>query len=127
MVLDRLTPGVPGVLSGSLVIAGAAITTGTAAAILGGFEQPQTAAGWAALLGMVLTATVLGFALFVAGLKRTGPQVASILSTFEPVGTLALAALVLGERLDALQWSGATLILVAAFVLAASPAHGAAS
>jgi drug/metabolite transporter (DMT)-like permease len=41
--------------------------------------------------------TILGFVLFVVGLRRVGPQVAAILSTFEPVGTIVLAMILLGS------------------------------
>ncbi len=54
----------------------------------------------------------------MVGLKRVGPEVAAILSTFEPLGTLVLAFVILGERLAPLQWFGAALIIGAAFVLA---------
>ena len=72
------------------------------------------------MLGIVLSAAVFGFVLFVAGLKRVGPQAASVLSTFEPIGTILLAAIVLGERLRGAQWAGAALIIGAAFVLAST-------
>jgi drug/metabolite transporter (DMT)-like permease len=84
----------------------------------GGFLWPRTAAAWGSLAGLVLSSTVFGFVLFLAGLKRVGPQVASVLSTFEPFGTLLLAALLLDERLRPLQWGGAALVIGAAFVLA---------
>jgi drug/metabolite transporter (DMT)-like permease len=73
------------------------------------------------IAGIVIFPTILGFALFVAGMRRTGPQVASILSTFEPVGTLFLAAVFLGERLLPRQWAGAALVVVAAVLLALVP------
>jgi drug/metabolite transporter (DMT)-like permease len=76
---------------------------------------------------MVLLPTLGGFTLFVIGIQRTGPQIAAILSNFEPVGTLALAAVLLGERLRAGQWIGAALILAAAVILAARAPAGAAS
>jgi len=94
----------------------------TAATLIrgGGFLVPRGAAAWGSVLGIVLSATVFGFVLFVAGLKRVGPQVASVLSTFEPIGTLLLAAIFLGERLRGTQWAGAALIIGAAFVLAST-------
>jgi len=116
--LDRLTPGVPAVLSGACIISGGALLFVVAAIPGGGFAFPATAAGWGAVIGMVFSATVFGFVLYVSGLKRVGAQAASILSTFEPLGALLLAGLLLGERLDASQWVGAGMIIGAAFVLA---------
>ena len=118
--MHRLTPGVSTPLSGALIVSGSAAAFDLAAALHGGFRLPATAAGWGAVLGMVLLATVVGLVLFVAGLNRVGPQVAAVLSTFEPLGTLLLARLILGERLAPAQWAGAALIIGAAFVLAAT-------
>jgi drug/metabolite transporter (DMT)-like permease len=118
LVLDRLTPGIPGLLSGALIVTGAAIAFDALALFTGEHTLPRTPTAWGVVLGMVFSATILGFVLFVAGMKRVGPQVASILSTFEPLGTLLLAAAILGERLLPAQWVGAALILTAALVLA---------
>jgi drug/metabolite transporter (DMT)-like permease len=119
--MHRLTPGIAGVVSGAYIITGAALTFSVASLIQGGgLLVPHGAAEWASILGIVLSATVFGLVLFVAGLKRVGPQAASVLSTFEPLGTLLLAGIFLGERLDAAQWAGAVLIIGAAFVLAST-------
>jgi len=119
--MHRLTPGIPGAVSSAYIITGAALAFGTASLIGGGgFLVPHGARAWGAVLGIVLSATVFGLVLFVAGLKRVGPQVTSVLSTFEPFGTLLLAAIFLGERLDGVQWIGAVLIIGAAFVLAST-------
>lgn len=119
--MHHLTPGIPGAVSGAYIITGAALSFGTASLLLGGgLLWPRTAAAWGSMAGLVLSSTVFGFVLFLAGLKRVGPQVASVLSTFEPLGTLLLAALLLDERLRPLQWAGAALIIGAAFVLAST-------
>lgn len=117
--LDRITPGVPAIVSTACIAAGAAAAFVAALPFAGGYHPPVTRAAWGAILGMIAGPTFLGFALFVAGMKRTGPQVAAILSTFEPLGTLLLAVLILGERLRPGQWIGAAMILAAAIVLAA--------
>jgi len=48
---------------------------------------------------------------FFAGLQRTGPSTAAILSTFEPVVTTAFAALTLDEFLTSVQLLGWVLVL----------------
>lgn len=119
--MHHLTPGIPGAVSGAYIITGATLSFGVATLIHGGgFLWPRTAAAWGSLSGLVLSSTVFGFVLFLAGLKRVGPQVASVLSTFEPLGTLLLASLLLDERLRPLQWGGAALVIGAAFVLAST-------
>jgi drug/metabolite transporter (DMT)-like permease len=123
--MHRLTPGIPGAVSGAYIITGAALAFSAASLVSGGgFLVPHGAAAWGSVLGIVLSATVFGFVLFVAGLKRVGPQVASVLSTFEPLGTILLAAILLGERLDGAQWAGAALIIGAAFILASTSEEG---
>jgi len=119
--MHRLTPGVPGAVSGAFIISGAALAFCAATLIRGGgFLVPRGARAWGSVIGIVLSATVFGLVLFVAGLKRVGPQVAAVLSTFEPIGALLLAALFLGERLRGGQWAGAALIIGASFVLAST-------
>jgi drug/metabolite transporter (DMT)-like permease len=118
LLLDRVSPGVPETLASAWIIGGAACTTSGAAALAGALALPPTPAAWGAILGMVASATVLGLILFVAGMKRAGPQVTSILSTFEPLGTILLASALLGERLRSIQWAGAGLVLGAAALLA---------
>ncbi len=54
---------------------------------------------------------------FLAGLRRTGPSTAAILSTFEPVVTTVLAALILSESLTPLQYAGGLLVLSSVVVL----------
>jgi drug/metabolite transporter (DMT)-like permease len=55
--------------------------------------------------------------LFFAGLERVGPTVASILSTAEPLVTVALAFVVFGESLGTVQLAGGGLVLGAVVVL----------
>jgi drug/metabolite transporter (DMT)-like permease len=66
---------------------------------------------WGAVLGITVLSTVVALRAFLAGLARVGPARAAVLSSFEVVVTLALAVIVLGERLGVRQWAGAALIL----------------
>jgi drug/metabolite transporter (DMT)-like permease len=119
--LHRVSAGVPAALSGALIAAGAAVAFDAWVVISGDYIVPPSRLAWTAVLGMVICATIIGFVLLVIGIRRVGPQVTSVLSTFEPVGALLLAALLLGERLQDTQWIGAALIIGAAFALTAPP------
>ncbi|MDQ4038383.1 MAG: DMT family transporter [Actinomycetota bacterium] len=55
--------------------------------------------------------TLVPITLFTFGLSRLPSSDATILLTFEPVVAFVLAAVVLGESLDAGQWLGATAVL----------------
>jgi drug/metabolite transporter (DMT)-like permease len=109
-VAARLGP----LASSTLVCTGAAITL-TLAALAGGDLDPasMSAAGFAWLAGLAVVSTVGAIALFFAGLRRVGPTAASILSTLEPVVTVALAFLAFGETLGPAQLAGGALVLLA--------------
>lgn len=79
---------------------------------------PSAAAGWLAIAALALISTVVAIVAFFAGLERIGPAEASTVSTTEPVVTVALAALVLGETVSVVQVLGGVLILTAVVVLA---------
>jgi drug/metabolite transporter (DMT)-like permease len=79
---------------------------------------PAVAWGWLAVSAIALVSTVLAILAFFAGLKRVGPATASIASTLEPVVTVTLAWLVLGETLSATQVVGGALVLGSAMWLA---------
>ena len=61
--------------------------------------------------------TVGAIGLFFAGLRRVGPTTASILSTVEPLVTVALAFAIFGESLGALQLAGGALVLGAVLMV----------
>ncbi len=108
---------------GALVCTGAAATL-TIASLAAGDLRPGdvglAGAGWLACLAAV--STVGAIALFFAGLRRVGPSTVSILSTLEPVVTVALASVVFGESLGPPQLLGGALVL-AAVVAVRAPAR----
>ena len=111
-------------LSGTDALASTTVVCLSAAATLGlasCFRAPQfptAAVGWAAIAAIALFSTLVAIIAFFAGLKRVGPAVASIVSTLEPVVTVALAWVILGESLSAVQLLGGALVLAAAVQLA---------
>jgi drug/metabolite transporter (DMT)-like permease len=82
-----------------------------------GPHLPTTGAGWAVIGSIVLIATVLPVVAFLAGLERIGPTNAAMLSTLEPVVTVLLAAMLLGETLKPITLLGGGLVLVAVLLL----------
>jgi drug/metabolite transporter (DMT)-like permease len=105
-------------------LATTAVVCLAAAAVFGALSIARTAAGvpphlphtsgaWAALIAIALISTVTAMLAFFAGLTRLGAARTSMLSTLEPVVTVALASLLLGERLDVLQWVGGAAVLSA--------------
>lgn len=112
-VVDRLSP----LTLSALVMTGAAGTLTVRAALTGGADLGFRPAGWFWIACIAVVSTVLAMLTFFAGLRRTGPSSAAILSTFEPVVTTALAALTLGEFLTPAQLAGGLLVLASAAIL----------
>lgn len=115
LVGSRIMPQT-GVLASSTIVMIAAALVYSGIAAIQGSAFPVTLLGWAAIAAIALLSTVLAIMTFFAGLKHIGPSRASTISTVEPVVSVVLAALVLGESFTMLQVLGEGLILVAALL-----------
>lgn len=71
----------------------------------------------ASVLGLAALSTVLPFATLYLGMAKIGATRTAIISTFEMVFTLILAALFLQERLTLLQAQGAFLVLLSVLLI----------
>jgi len=67
------------------------------------------ARGW--FIGLILLPTIISFAIYTVGLRWLSASVAAIVATSEVVFASIYAYLLLGERLDILQWVGAILVI----------------
>jgi drug/metabolite transporter (DMT)-like permease len=116
---------VPVVQAAAVTMGGAALIYVAIALVFGqaaGLAQPTE--GWAALWP-VLVAGVAGAGVatfsFITGIRLLGAPRAAILSTFEPVVGVVLAAVLLAERPTPLQLVGGALIIAAGIVLQLRP------
>jgi drug/metabolite transporter (DMT)-like permease len=116
-VMTRVAP----TSAASVVMLSAAVAYGVGAGV-SGFALPQSALGWGAVLAIAVFSTLLAILGFFKGLEKLGAADASTLSTMEPMITLVLAALVLGEQVTAMQLLGGALILGTVIYLARQPA-----
>ncbi len=103
-----------------VMLAAAAVYGG--AAFNAGLAPPATSAGWLAVLAIAIFSTLLAILGFLKGMEKLGATDASTLSTLEPLITIGLAAVVLGEVVSEVQLLGGGLILAAIVYLAR---HGA--
>lgn len=117
LVADTVVAEADGVGLAAIVLTGAFVSVGTYTVLAGQLDVGFDATAWAALLGLALFSTVLAVTTFFIGLERVGPSTASIVSTIEPAWTVALAAVVFGESLGAVQVLGGVLVLAAVVVL----------
>ncbi len=115
---SRVT-GVASFASAATVITAGAGTLGLLA-LLTRPQLPGSMTAWLALLGVALFGTVIAVSTFFAALALLGPSDTAVVSTVEPVVSIGVAALVLGERLSPLQLAGGVVVLLAVGVLARS-------
>ncbi|NYJ04591.1 DMT family transporter [Petropleomorpha daqingensis] len=121
LVADTVVHRLPPVLLSALVMAGAALTLAVRGIAGGGVELGFGPAGWLWVGCIAVVSTVVAMLAFFAGLRRTGPSTAAILSTFEPVVTTVLAAVTLGEFLAPVQVLGGVLVLASVAVVQLRP------
>jgi len=117
LVSDRIVGEVDPFALALLVLTGATASFTVAGLVTGSLDLALSGEAWLWLILIALVSTVVAVSAFFAGLRRVGPSEAAILSTFEPPVTVALAFLVLGERLSPLQLAGGALVLAAVVVL----------
>ncbi len=65
--------------------------------VFAGFEPPTQTNGAIAVVLIALVSTVGAFWTFFAGMEKTGPTVASLVSTLEPVITVVASVIILSE------------------------------
>ncbi len=106
------------------VITSAAAVTYACVVAIKGFHPPGTGAGWLAVVAIAIICTVLAILFFFEGLERVGAVRASVMSTVEPVFTVLLAAMVLGEVITPMRVLGGALIVGAVLLLARENAKG---
>lgn len=117
LVSDRIVGEIDPFMFALLVLTGATASFAVAGTVSGSLDLGLSGEAWLWLVAIALVSTVVAVSAFFAGLRRVGPSEAAILSTFEPPVTVALAFLVLGERLTAWQLVGGALVLAAVVLL----------
>lgn len=102
------------------------ITTGSLLTLLltipfFGLQTPDNPLTWVVLIGLAAFSTVMPMFTAIIGIQLIGAPQASIISAAEPVMSMVLAVLILGEVVLGLQWLGAILIVIAVILLEARP------
>lgn len=116
VVGEQVTQAEGATTSASVVMLAAAVVYGVMVAGKGPV-WPTSATGWLAILAIAVLSTAVAIVGFFAGMRRLGAADASTLSTLEPVTTVILAAIFLGEAVRPLQILGGAVVLTAVIVL----------
>ena len=113
----RIQRGLPSLVATLWITTFAAIIFLALGPVLGGIHPVMPPGAWPSILGLAVLGTVVPVVLLMEGLSRISATQASIACTVEPVATAVMGALLLGERLQALQVAGGALVILAVLVL----------
>ena len=115
LVTSRLVrPGI-GIQSSAYIFLGAAAVYGLLT-LRSGYQPPTEPVGYIPVILMGLISTVLAMGTLFAGMALTGPSVASLVSTLEPLVTVLLSVLILHERLGWNVVLGGLLVMTALII-----------
>ena len=92
-----------------------AATVFVMASLVVGLQVPETVPGWAGIAGVPFFYAFAMIGLFTAT-QRLGPMRVGFYMNFEPIASVILAALILGQRLEPIQLAGGALVVGALFV-----------
>jgi drug/metabolite transporter (DMT)-like permease len=123
LVGNRVMQQVTAIQSSAVIFFSAGVTSGLLM-LANGAHLPKTGTGWGVIAAIVVIATVVPVVTFLAGLQRIGATNAAMISTLEPVVTVLLAALLLGEILKPVTLLGGALILAAVIILMRTELRG---
>jgi drug/metabolite transporter (DMT)-like permease len=119
---NRVVKQLPSIVTSAYVALFAAASLLLVSLVTGDLHFSISIQSWLAILGIAVFSTVMAMLAFFRGLELVGSTQAAILSTTEPLVTVCLSALLLGERLSALQLLGGLAVVTGA-VLAATARH----
>jgi drug/metabolite transporter (DMT)-like permease len=119
---ERATAAAGAIPAATVVMLAAGVVNG-GIALAQGPAWPASAQTWTIILAIALLSTAFAVVGFFAGVRRIGAADGATLSTLEPVVTIALAALLLGETIGPWQLAGGALILAAVIALVRGGRH----
>ncbi len=121
LVSDRVVADRDPLLVSAQVVTGAALCFLAYGLATDSIDLALSARAWVATLAIAIVSTVVPILAFLKGMQLVGVGTATILSTAEPVVTVGLAMVVLGERLAPVQLLGGALVLSALALLSRVP------
>ncbi len=110
---DATTTGADSAAASALMMTSTAVVYWLIALISGAPVEPGRIPGdaWPGIVAVAAISTFIAIQTFYAGSRRIGAAQASLISTVEPVWTISLAAILLGERLGPIQLIGGALVI----------------
>jgi drug/metabolite transporter (DMT)-like permease len=110
---DRIVSRLDALNLSTLIATGGAIGFLVGSAAVGQLRFEFEPQAWLWFVCSAVVATVVSVTALMAGMRRVGPSLTGVLTTFEPVATILYAFVIFGERFTLLQWAGALAVLAA--------------
>ncbi len=117
VVADRLLSRFDPIFSTANIMASAAAVYWVVTLATGAFLLPDTLPEIAGIVGIAVIASIVPIVTLFASIRLIGSADYSLVSTVEPLFTVMLSALLLGERLTGLQFAGGAFILTGVLIL----------
>ena len=118
MVTERVTRSMSSAAFTTIAMSTAALCFVVQFALRGAVSDLRLDAGsWLLMAGLVIFATIVPLFSLAEGVRRVGAQRGAVVSTVGPPATILMAAVVLGERMEAVQIVGVACILTGILVL----------
>lgn len=117
ILTSRLAVNVPPAMGAALISTGAGICYSLITVAGGGFLAPTQPDAWIYMLSTGVFSTALGMLAYLAGVSILGASRATIIGNVEPLISVGLAAIVLGEPIFLQHIAGGTLIMAALILL----------
>jgi drug/metabolite transporter (DMT)-like permease len=112
VIIERALAEADALRATAVAATAAGVVSLLALAAAGGFALPASATGWL-LLGCVVALFASAVLCMFLAIRHAGAVPASMMLCLEPVTSILLALLLLGEHLDGAQWLGATMVVAA--------------
>lgn len=117
IVVDRVLKDVDAFMSVTGIMVGAALAN-VVAWIFTRADLPSDVQGWSAAFAAAIISTIIALGFLIIGIQRVGPGQASVLSTIEPVVSIAVGVMALNESLTAVRVLGAILVVIGVAMMA---------
>jgi len=112
----RLVQSIAPVVASAYLSLGATLSFFITALLTSGIVVPKSVTGIWVVAGIAVVATALPIVTLFAGIRRMGTTKAAIISGIEPVMTVLLGIVFLGERLDESQIFGSFLVVTSVVI-----------
>lgn len=117
IIVSRVLKDVDAFMSVTGIMVGASLAT-LVMWLITRADLPSDVQGWSAAFAAAIISTIIALSFLIIGIQRIGAGQASVLSTIEPVVSIAVGVIALNESLTAVRVLGAVLVVIGVAMMA---------